>query len=76
MDKHQLDALVGGGGGLAAMAGYPSLTVPAGFNGEMPVGFIFYARAWQEAMLIALAVDFEAKSHARREPKLLPTVLR
>ena len=74
MDKHQLDALVGGGGGLAAMAGYPSITVPAGFNGEMPVGFLFYTRAWQEAKLIALAADFEAKTHARREPKFLPTI--
>ena len=76
MDKHQLDALVGGGGGLAAMAGYPSVTVPAGFNGEMPVGLSFTLRAWQEAKLIALAADFEAKTNARREPKLLSTVLR
>ena len=74
MDQHQLDALVGGGGGLAAMAGYPSITVPAGFNGEMPVGFIFYTRAWQEAKLIALAADFEAKTRARREPKFLPAL--
>jgi amidase len=74
MDQHKLDALVGGGGGLAAMAGYPSITVPAGFNGEMPVGFIFYTRAWQEAKLIALAADFEAKTRARREPKLLRTL--
>lgn len=74
MDKHRLDALVGGVGGLAAMAGYPSITVPAGFNGEMPVGFVFCARGWQEGRLIALAADFEAKTRARREPKLLPTV--
>ena len=74
MDQHRLDALVGGGGGLAAMAGYPSITVPAGFDGEMPVGFILYTRAWQEAKLIALAGDFEAKTRARREPKLLRTL--
>ena len=74
MDKHKLDALIGGGGGLAAMAGYPSITVPAGFNGEMPVGFIFYTRAWQEAKLIALAADFEARMRARREPKFMPTL--
>ena len=74
MDKHRLDALIGGGGGLAAMAGYPSITVPAGFNGEMPVGFLFYSRAWQEAKLIALAADFEAQTKARREPKFLPTL--
>ena len=74
MDQHRLDALVGGGGGLAAMAGYPSITVPAGFDGEMPVGFILYTRAWQEAKLIELATDFEAKTRARREPKLLRTI--
>jgi amidase len=74
MDRHRLDAIVGGGGGLAAMAGYPSITVPAGFNGEMPAGFIMYTRAWQEAKLIALAADFEARAKARREPKFLPTI--
>jgi amidase len=75
MEKHQLDALVGNGG-LAAMAGYPSITIPAGFSGEMPAGFVLITRAWQEAKLIALASDFEAKTKARREPKLLRTATR
>ena len=74
MEKHRLDALVGGGPTLAAMAGYPSVTVPFTFTGEMPGGFLFYGRAWSEAKLLALAADFEAHTHARREPKFLATV--
>ncbi len=72
--QHHLDALVGGGAGIAAMAGYPSVTVPAGFAEEMPVGFLLYGPAWSEPRLLALAADFEARTRARREPKFLPTI--
>ncbi|MSU24667.1 MAG: amidase [Opitutus sp.] len=74
MEKHRLDALVGGGAGVAAMAGYPSVIVPFGPLAPLPTGFLFYGRAWSDAKLLALAADFEAKTHARREPKFLPTV--
>lgn len=73
MEKHRLDALVGGGAGVAAMAGYPSVTVPFGTLSPLPTGFLFYGRAWSEAKLLALAADFEARTRARREPTFLPT---
>ena len=74
MTKHQLDALVGGGAGVAAMAGYPSVVVPFGPVAPLPTGFLFYGRPWNEAKLLALAADFEAQALARREPQFLPTV--
>ena len=37
-----------GAAGPANAAGYPHLTVPAGFAGELPVGISFMARAWDE----------------------------
>ncbi|MDP3072759.1 MAG: amidase [Opitutaceae bacterium] len=58
----------------AAMAGYPSLTVPMGQVAGLPVGLIFFGPAWSEAKLLALAVDFETRTQARREPKFLPTL--
>ena len=74
MEQHRLDALVGGGPTLAAMAGYPSVTVPLAPVAEMPAGLLFFGRAWSEAKLLALAADFEARTRGRREPKFLPTV--
>ena len=68
METHRLDALVGGGVSLAAMAGYPSVTVPFEENEGVPVGFLFFGRAWSEARLLALAADFEQRTRARREP--------
>ena len=66
----------GGGGGAmpAAMAGYPSVTVPMAQIAGLPVGILFYGRAWSEAKLLALATDFEARTHARREPEFLSTI--
>ena len=67
----------GGSGGsstLAAVAGYPSVTVPAADVFGLPVGLSFVGRAWSEVKLLALAVDFEAHTHARSEPKFLPTI--
>ena len=58
---------------LAAIAGYPSITVPAGTDHGLPVGLSFVGRALSEARLLALAADFEAKTRARRVPLFLPT---
>ncbi len=66
----------GGSGGsstLAAVAGYPSVTVPAAQFFGLPVGLSFVGRPWSEAKLLALAADFEAVTKARREPRFLPT---
>lgn len=68
------DSSSGGSASLAAVAGYPSLTVPATTVMGLPVGLSFVGRAWSEAKLLALAADFEAHAQARREPKFLPTV--
>jgi amidase len=58
----------------AAMAGYPSLTVPMTQITGLPVGLIFFGPAWSEARLLSLAADFEAHARARREPQFLPTI--
>jgi amidase len=59
----------------AAVAGYPSVTVPAGFAfGALPVGISFFGRAWSEGVLIKLAYSFEQATKVRKAPKFLSTV--
>jgi amidase len=57
--------------GPCARAGYPIVTVPAGFANELPVGISFYAGAWSEPKLIGLAYAFEQITHARQTPRYL-----
>ncbi len=57
----------------AAAAGYPNVTVPAGFVHGLPVGVSFYGRAWSEPTLIRIAYAFEQATRHRRAPRLLPT---
>ncbi len=52
----------------AAVAGYPHITVPAGFVRGLPVGVSFFAGAWGEPGLLKLAYAFEQGTHARRKP--------
>jgi amidase len=63
----------GGSSTLAAVAGYPNVTVPATDLLGLPVGLSFVGRAWSDARLLALAADFEAHAQARRPPEFLPT---
>lgn len=60
----------GGAGGLAAVAGYPHLTVPMGGVRGLPVGLSFIGPAWSEARLLALGYAFE---QAAPEMKLTPS---
>ena len=57
----------------AAVAGYPHITVPAGYVFGLPVGISFFAKAWQEADLIKYAYAFEQATQYRRQPRYLPT---
>ena len=59
---------------LAAVAGYPHLTVPMGLVKGLPVGMSFIGPAWSEARLLAVGAAFEAAAHARRPPRLLPSL--
>ena len=59
------------GGGFtqpAAVAGYPHITVPAGFVHGLPVGVSFVGTAWSEPTLIRIASGYEHASRARRPP--------
>ncbi|MBX3050621.1 MAG: amidase [Caldilineaceae bacterium] len=69
-DPQQGDRYMGGSSRPAAVAGYPLITVPAGFVDDLPVGITFMGRAWSEPVLIRLAYAYEQKSLARRPPKL------
>jgi amidase len=57
----------------AAVAGYPHITVPAGFIFGLPVGISFFGKAWQDAELIKYAYAFEQATQYRRQPRYLPT---
>ncbi len=52
----------------AAVAGYPHITVPAGFTRGLPVGISFVGGAWSEATLIGMAYAYEQASKRRRAP--------
>ena len=62
------DHFTGGSSSAAAVAGYPSITVPAGFVFGLPVGISFIGPAWSEGRLIRLASAFERATLARRPP--------
>ncbi len=71
------DEFLYGSAGPAAVAGYPNVTVPAGFagpQGALPIGISFIGARWHDADVLDLAYAFETATKARRAPGYLPTV--
>jgi amidase len=62
------DRFLGGCSTLAAVAGYPHLTVPAGFVHGLPIGLSLFGEAYAEATLLRIGHAFERAADARRPP--------
>jgi amidase len=66
------DRFLGSSSALAAVAGYPHITVPMGDVRDLPVGLSFFGPAWSESTLIGLAYAYEQRTNARKTPEFLP----
>ncbi|MEA2176185.1 MAG: amidase [Blastocatellia bacterium] len=66
------DHFTGGFSTPSAVAGYPHITVPAGYLHGLPVGLSFFGRAYSEPVLIRLAYAYEQATRFRRPPQFLP----
>lgn len=64
----------GGSSSPAAVAGYPNVTVPAGFVFRLPIGISFIGTAWSEPVLLRLAYAYEQATQHRKTPEFLPSL--
>jgi len=64
----------GGTSSMAAMAGYPNITAPAGQVYGLPLGMSFFGRAWSEPLLLKIAYAFEQATKARITPQFIPSI--
>jgi amidase len=64
------DSFSVGSSSLAAISGYPNITVPAGFISGLPIGLSFIGKSWNEKQLIEIAYAFEQATGVRRAPGL------
>lgn len=74
IDRNQLDAIIAPDGnniGVTAAAGYPDLTVPMGYVGQVPHGLSFAGKAFMEARLLALAYAYEQATLLRQPATVL-----
>lgn len=73
LESNDLDAIVSASGttGVGARAGYPTVSVPAGYasNNLRPSSIAFLGTAWTEAELLSLAYDYEQASLMRKTPE-------
>jgi amidase len=69
------DHFAGGSSTLAAVAGYPNITVPAGAIQGLPIGISFFGRAWSEPVLLRVAYAFEQATNHRTSPAFVPTLI-
>ncbi|WGS64882.1 amidase family protein [Marinitoga aeolica] len=73
MEEYDLFALIfpaNYGAGISAKAGYPSVTVPAGYTKDGPFGITFTAKALEEGKILSLAKCFEEKYPIREIPEI------
>lgn len=68
------DNFGGGSSSPAAWAGFPNISVPAGYVHGLPIGLSFFGKAWSEGELIQIAYAFEQATRVRKAPEFVQSV--